>query len=300
MSLDDKEIFSVLDLFEIIKPKILLLVSVSTLATILSFGASFLVNETYSSSILVKNNNESGNNPLSSISSQFGALTSLAGIDLGNIQGKLTLEQIEAQIISRDFVNHLSTFEDFDKNLLAAKSYNKKNKTIVYDEKKINLTTNQWTSKKNTPTTTKRLKQFKKNIRISLDVENSFIKIDYTHLSPYVAKETLDLIFKELNLINRKKALDESNRTLEYLSTQLQNYSLRNIIESINSLTEMELNKLVIANVKDDYTLVIIDSSFVPEKKSYPRRYLIVTVVFLLSFFLLVGYFFLLKVFQNK
>ena len=120
------------------------------------------------------------------------------------------------------------------------------------------------------------------------------------HVSPYVAKQTLDLIFKELNLINRKKALDESKRTLEYLSTQLQNYSLRNVIESINSLTEMELNKLVIANVKDDYTLVIVDSSFIPEKKSYPRRHLVIIVAFLLSFFLLAGYFFLLKVFQNK
>tara|TARA_A100001015_G_scaffold321670_1_gene453899 strand:+ start:3834 stop:4727 length:894 start_codon:yes stop_codon:yes gene_type:complete len=297
MSSERREI-SLLDFFEIIKSKILLIISVSTLATILSFGVSFLINETYSSSILVKNNNEGGNNPLSSISSQLGALTPLAGIDFGNTQGKLTLEQIEAQIISRDFVNHLSTFEDFDKNLLAARFYDKKNKMIIYDEKKINLTTNQWTSKKNTPTTAKRLKQFKKNIRVSLDAENSFIKIDYRHLSPYVAKETLDLIFRELNLINRKKALEESNKTLEYLSNQLQNYSLKNVIQSINSLTEIELNKLVIANVKDDYTLAIIDSSYLPEKKSHPKRSLIMMVVFLLSFFLLTGYFFLLKAFS--
>ena len=149
------------------------------------------------------------------------------------------------------------------------------------------------------PTTAKRLKKFKKNIRISLDPDNSFIKIDYIHLSPYVAKKTLDLILRELNLINRKKALDESNKTLEYLSNQLKNYSLRNVIESINSLTEIELNKLVIANVKNDYTLAIVDSSFVPEKKSYPRRALIMIIAFLLSFFLLTGYF-LIKVLLKK
>ena len=196
-------------------------------------------------------------------------------------------------------MNHLSTFENFDKNLLAAKSYNKKNKTIIFDETKINVATNQWTSTKNIPTTAKRLKKFKKNIRISLDPENSFIKIDYIHLSPYVAKKTLDLILRELNLINRKKALDKSNKTLEYLSNQLKKYSLRNVIESINSLTEIELNKLVVANVKNDYTLAIVDSSFVPEKKSYPRRALVMLMVFLLSFFLLTGYF-LIKVLLKK
>ena len=39
-------------------------------------------------------------------------------------------------------MNHLSTFEDFDKNLLAAKSFNKKMKLLFMKKKSTSLLTN--------------------------------------------------------------------------------------------------------------------------------------------------------------
>ena len=91
----------------------------------------------------------------------------------------------------------------------------------------------------------------------------------------------------EINNINRNKALKESSDTIDYLNSQLKKNSLNNVVKSINSLTEVELNKLVIANIKSDYTLTIIDSAYLPEKKSHPRRSLVGMMTLILSFIIL-------------
>lgn len=284
--MSDNRVFEIHDLIFIIKKNFNNIFLLSLAITIFAIFVTYLIPKTYTSSILVKNNFNQPSNPLSSLSNQFGGLASMAGIDV-NSSGSLTLEQIEAQIISRDFINHLSKFENFDINLLIPKSYDEVSKSLSYDETKYNFKEKKWLLTSQKPLKTERHKVFKDNIKLSLDKDNSFIKIEYRHLSPIVAQETLNLIVDEINNINRNKALKESSDTIDYLNSQLKKNSLNNVVKSINSLTEVELNKLVIANIKSDYTLTIIDSAYLPEKKSHPRRSLVGMMTLILSFIIL-------------
>ncbi len=284
--MSDNRVFEIHDLIFIIKKNFNNIFLLSLAITIFAIFVTYLIPKTYTSSILVKNNFNQPSNPLSSLSNQFGGLASMAGIDV-NSSGSLTLEQIEAQIISRDFINHLSKFENFDINLLIPKSYDEVSKSLSYDETKYNFKEKKWLLTSQKPLKTERHKLFKDNIKLSLDKDNSFIKIEYRHLSPIVAQETLNLIVDEINNINRNKALKESSDTIDYLNSQLKKNSLNNVVKSINSLTEVELNKLVIANIKSDYTLTIIDSAYLPEKKSHPRRSLVGMMTLILSFIIL-------------
>ena len=284
--MSDNRVFEISDLIIIIRKKFKNIFLLSLSITIFAILVTYLIPKTYTSSILVKNNFNQTANPLGPLSNQFGGLVSMAGIDLDS-SGSLTLEQIEAQILSRDFVEHLSTFEKFDINLLIPKSYNEQSKILSYDESKYILKEKRWVSKKETPLKSEIYDAYRDNLKTILDKDNSFIKIEYRHLSPIVAKETLNLIVNEINNINRKKALKESTETINYLNTQLEENSLNNVVKSINSLTEIELNKLVLANIKSDYTLTVIDSAFIPERKSHPKRSFVGMMIFILSFIFL-------------
>ena len=284
--MSDNKVFEIYDLIIIIKKNFKNIFLLSLAITISAIFVTYLIPKTYTSSILVKNNFNKTANPLGSLGNQFGGLASMAGIDFDS-SGSLTLEQIEAQILSRDFVNHLSKFENFDINLLIPKSYDEVSKSLSYDETKYNFKEKKWLLTSQKPLRTERHEVFKDNIKLSLDKDNSFIKIEYRHLSPIVAQETLNLIVDEINNINRNKALKESSDKIDYLNSQLKKNSLNNVIKSINSLTEVELNKLVIANIRPDYTITIIDSAYLPEKKSHPRRSLVGMMTFILSFIIL-------------
>jgi uncharacterized protein involved in exopolysaccharide biosynthesis len=287
--MDTKEdIFNIYKLIDLLRANFLSLLFSSIFISVFFIALSFLVNVTYTSSLLLKNNNNQASNPLSGLGGQFSGLASMAGVDMGG-SGGITLEQIEAQILSRDFINHLSTFDNFIADLIIPDSYDVGSKKLSYKKNRYSLIDKNWLSPKGKPSREDIYRAFKKNINITLDNDNSFLKIEYRHISPVIAQNTLNLILNEINNINRNKALSESMKTIDYLNKQLQQNSLSNITKSINSLTEIELNKLVVANVKTDFTLSVIDSANFPERKSHPRRSFIGVLTFFLSFFLFLG-----------
>ena len=73
---------------------------------------------------------------------------------------------------------------------------------------------------------------------------------------------------------------------LEYYYKQLKETSQVEVRQSINTLIEMQLKKKMMANVKEDYLLEVLDKPFVPEEKSSPVRTLIVLYGILAGFIL--------------
>ena len=113
-------------------------------------------------------------------------------------------------------------------------------------------------------------------VSVSQDTGTGFISISVQHLSPYFAKEFLDLIISEANSSLRNKDLEESKEALEYLRSQLAENSLVQLRESINNLIESQLEIQMMANINEDYILVEIDPPFVPEKAVSNSKMLIV------------------------
>ena len=107
----ERELFRIDDLIQLIISKFKFIFLFSLLISSAIVFVTFLIPKTYTSSILVKNNFNQASSSLRSLSNQFGGLASMAGIDIDST-GSLTLEQIEAQIVSRDFIDHLASFED--------------------------------------------------------------------------------------------------------------------------------------------------------------------------------------------
>ena len=113
-------------------------------------------------------------------------------------------------------------------------------------------------------------------VTVTQDKITRFVSIKVEHMSPVFAQEFLSLIIKEANNLNRKKDIENSREALDYLKLELSKTSLLDIKNSINQLIEGQLETQMMASIYDEYSLIVLEPPFVPEKRSRPTRSLIV------------------------
>jgi len=255
----------------------------SILAGCLSVIIALNLTEIYKSQALVSIQSENQSNSLSSMASQFGGIASLAGISLsdGNNKTSYVVETIK----SREFLKLLINKYDVTASIMATEYYNKETKEIVYSDL-------DWVrdGKENFLSIPSYLEVHDKYINSLLDInineKTGFINISIEHQSPYFAMEFLTIIIKELNLITKNREISETNAALSFLNEQLENAPLVEIKNSINNLIQSQLNNQMIANIKEDFLLKVLDPPYVPEQRVRPNRAIFCISITLLVFFI--------------
>ena len=115
------------------------------------------------------------------------------------------------------------------------------------------------------------------------DKETGYITLSVELISPVHANDFLNKIISRLNDISRKQALEEAQKSLGFLQEELSKTSQISIKDSIAKLSDVELNKKMMAAVNKDYLLKIIDPPYIPIFKSSPSRALICIIGFILG-----------------
>jgi len=252
-----------------------LIILITAIFAISSLAYSLLLTNYYrSESLIVARNNTQNQSSLS----QYSGMASLVGIKIPSSGNNKVMEAMEI-IQSRNFIKHLLTFENILPSIMASKSYDASSKELLFDKKIYDSATNTWKRKpkngQKKPSYLEAHKVYLGNISISLDEMSGFISMSIEHISPVFAKEFLELIIREANILIRKKDLEESNQAIRYLKAELSKTSLVEIKESINALIEAQLETQMLAQINEDYILVVIDPPFIAEEKSRPKRSLI-------------------------
>ncbi len=280
--------------------KVFIIISTFFFAFISISYSLYLPNKYLSSATLTMSEKSSSSSPLEGLASQYGSLASLAGINLGSSDDKLILAQ--KIITSRDFVKRLISFDMVLANLIAASNYSYENDQIIYDSDLYDSRQNIWTfkpvrGKKNPPSYLEAHKVFTEEVlKIDYDDDDpDFLTIGVEHYSPKFSSFFLNLIISQLNSISREKALEEAQKSLSFLDEQLVNTKNLETKNSIRLLIEQQLKIKMLASVREDFLVTIIDEPFVPEIKSSPTRSLISIVGALLGFFVATLYVFLRK-----
>jgi len=247
-----------------------LIIKITAIFAISSIAVSLLLTNYYQSgSLMVARNNTENQSMLA----QYSGLASMAGVNLSVSGDNKALEAMEL-IKSRKFVKHLLTFENILPSIMAPKNYNSSSKELLFDQKIYDSETGIW--KINKPSYLEAHEVYLDSlISISQDKFNGFILIKVEHISPVFAKEFLELIIREANVLLRKRDMEESSQAIEYLKSELSKTSFVEIQESINSLIEAQLEKQMLAKINEAYILIEIDPPFIAEKKSKPSRLLI-------------------------
>ena len=116
---------------------------------------------------------------------------------------------------------------------------------------------------------------YRQTLSASLDKKTGFVNVSATHISPIFAHDFLALAIREVNQLSRIRDLQESEEALKYLELQLDTSKNLDINRVINQLIESQLKTQMLANVRPDYLLQVLDRPYVPILKSSPQRSII-------------------------
>ncbi|WP_404341333.1 Wzz/FepE/Etk N-terminal domain-containing protein [Pseudoalteromonas mariniglutinosa] len=224
---------------------------------------------------------------LSKLAGQFGGLASLAGVNIGG--GAEDDTQVAIKFLSsRAFLQHFIGKHSLQDELMAVEGWDKAQNKLVYDTSLYDENTQQWVrtpppNKKATPTPWEAYEQLKKMLQVQYDNKEGIISINLTYYSPYVAKEWLELIVKELNAFWKEKKLKKSDKLLEGLTKKAQETDVSELQGVFYNLIAEQTKNNLLAQVTDESVFESVGEVVLPEDKSAPSRALICVLAFILS-----------------
>lgn len=235
----------------------------------------------YTSHALLKSAENSSSS--SGLLSQYSGMASLAGISLGSSgSSDKSLEAIE-RIRSYTFFSKFLLPEISYQDLVAVKDWERSTNTLVYDEEVFDSNSTKWLG---TVSPQDAYKTYNDMISIYQDKKTFFVSISIKHYSPNIAKEWVDLIVNKINSSMRDEEKVTTLKSIEFLNEQIQKVNFLEVRQSIASLQENQMKSLMLIESNSDYIFKTIDSSIIPEKKSEPKRSLIVIIATILGFFI--------------
>ena len=198
----------------------------------------------------------------SSAIGQFGGLATMAGI---SIPSDSNIEQVIATLESRKF---LKFFIDKNKLLpvLFEGAWDPENQSWIVE------------SEEDKPTDQKAIEFFKTILSVDEDKKSGLITLSISWKDPTVAAKWANDLVKQLNELLRQKAITDSRKRVGYLEQELAKTTLQDMRTVLYNILESEKQKAMLANVNEDFALVVIDPAVAPEGRAKPNRKLIVAL----------------------
>jgi uncharacterized protein involved in exopolysaccharide biosynthesis len=119
---------------------------------------------------------------------------------------------------------------------------------------------------------------FQNNLSIDEDQKTGLTSVSFEWSQPNLATDWVNNLVKELNYSLRRRAIDDSNKKVGFLERELANTSLEDMRKVLYSLLESEKQKMMLANVNEDYAFEVIDPAIVSKVPEKPKRELIVAL----------------------
>jgi hypothetical protein len=216
---------------------------------------------------------------LASLASRFGGLASIAGIDLGassTDRSAVTLETLRGHKFLVDFAKR----RELVVPLLAGSGYDPVAKKWsidprVYDEKAGAWQWRGLLNRRKEPTDFEIYKKLSKRIYVDEDRKNGMIRMAVEARSPVAAAEWASLLVRDLNDYLRRKDTEEAKRTIGYLEQQIRQTPVAEMQSIFYRLIEEQTKTLMLAQVRDEYALKLVDPPLVPDRPAFPNRVLL-------------------------
>jgi uncharacterized protein involved in exopolysaccharide biosynthesis len=112
---------------------------------------------------------------------------------------------------------------------------------------------------------------FKKSVRTVLtDTHTGLVTMTIKWTDPVAAATWANDLVKLTNDYLRKKAIDEAERSIAYLSEQASKTEVVGVKQAIYSILESEINKETIARGREEFALRVVDPAIPPEVATSP------------------------------
>lgn len=193
------------------------------------------------------------------IANQIGALTSLVGMNLGQLSG-------DSQTSDAVLDSHWLVTEFIKRNDLLPVLSSKSTKPLSL-----------WLAAKH-------FKEGTLTVRKDTRRGTTMVAVDW--YDPAVAASWANGLVALTNELVRKRAIDVATRNIDYLNRQLQQTTAVELRQALYDIIKNETKTLMLANGRDDYAYQIVDPAVAPERKAGPHRALSTLVGLAIGFFL--------------
>lgn len=219
------------------------------------------------------------------VPSGLGTFAALAGISVpgGTSKDKKTFA---VEILkTRDFFEKLVTEDDSFLNLLlAVDNYNLEDNLISYDESIYDPKTKEIRGEYLEKKTFDEIHAVFLNSISVKDLETGSIELSVTHYSPFIAKNWLDDIFLRLNRDVKQIEYLQAKKSLDFLKNELSTTTEVELKKVIAALIDKQIQTIMMSEITENYVFSVIDSSRLPDEKSYPHRSIICITITIFGF----------------
>jgi uncharacterized protein involved in exopolysaccharide biosynthesis len=192
-------------------------------------------------------------------------LASLAGINIGGATGKKSqeaLEYLKSRVFASGFIQRHSLMP-----VLFAKRWDASKK--------------QWRDPTDPPTISQGVNKFIKQVTLIIeDKHTGMITVSVIWGDRIAAAEWANDMVAEADSALRERAINEQNRSVEYLKSEAAQTNTVEIGNAISKLTETELKNAMVARTRDAYAFKVIDPAVAPDPRDRysPNKPLIVAM----------------------
>jgi uncharacterized protein involved in exopolysaccharide biosynthesis len=185
-----------------------------------------------------------------------------------------------AFIDSKKIIKQLMKHESFLPDLMAAKEWDKKSNSIVYNENIYDNKNKKWIREVNfpfqkVPSEQEAFLLFSSKINVTSNKTNQLITLTVNHISPSVAQQWAIWIINEANSMVANLRVEEAESSISYLNDQIMHTPYAELKKMFFNLIQQNTQNMMLAKVNKQYALTIIDPPLIPEFKSKPKRSLI-------------------------
>ncbi len=243
-----------------------LLRSAKTIALVtLIFGGltaiySLTLKPVYQSTVLVTSSAkaQASNTAISSLTSRFSGLASIAGVSLSGAAAAVDAEMKIAIMRSKRF-----TMKFIEEQGLY---------THLYPED-WNSETSDWHNPDDHPTIEDVFRNFDSSVRqITFNVQNNLLKVRINMNDPDLAAKVANATIQSLNSHMKSKTIDEADRNLAYLEMELAETNQVDLRQVLYNMIAQQVEQKMVANVTEESAFKVIDPAIPPSKRISPKR----------------------------
>lgn len=236
-----------------------LIVGAGGLFTILAVVFAMRATPIYESRVVMMPADENTGGGLSPLMGRFGGLASLAGINIGGGgRSAVAIKVLTSHAFLAAFIQEEGLMPDLFPNRWDASEKNWRNGMA--------------------PTMQQAARKLSGRIRTSIDKVSGAVTVTVTWVNAKLAAQWGNALVARLNANMRAQDIDEALRASEYLKVRLQDVKDVAIRNTLYELIEAQMQTVMLANVREDYVFRIIDPAFPADRRSKPRRALIVMI----------------------
>jgi hypothetical protein len=189
---------------------------------------------------------------------------------------------------SREFFSKFAHKHQILPDLMAAKDWNLSSNSLIYDEDIYLPQKDEWVReikppKQVIPSMQEANEKFIELFNVAQSDETGMVNISVEHYSPYVAKQWVDWLIKDINLNMKNRDKQEAQKSIAYLKSQIEEITIFEHKTLLYQLVEEQTKTLMFAEVRDEYVFKTIDPALVAEENEKPQRAFIVILAIMLG-----------------